>query len=85
MSASLIQLKQLIKQSSYLLANLSPKCEESSSSVSREEVDSSAEFVELAREIEPQTCGLQFDSDQSDTIHDELTQGKTEEPEESSS
>lgn len=34
-------------------------CGESSSSVSREEVESSAEFVELARGIEPPTCGLQ--------------------------
>ena len=32
---------------------------ESSSSVSRKEVESSAEFVELARGIEPPTCGLQ--------------------------
>ena len=32
---------------------------ESSSSVSRKEIESSAEFVELARGIEPPTCGLQ--------------------------
>ena len=33
---------------------------QSSSSASREEVDSSVEFVELARGIEPPTCGLQI-------------------------
>src|SRR4029079_7292703 len=33
--------------------------EESSGSASRKEVESSAEFVELARGIEPPTCGLQ--------------------------
>jgi len=32
---------------------------ESSSSVSRKEVESSAEIVEMARGIEPPTCGLQ--------------------------
>jgi hypothetical protein len=32
---------------------------ESGSAVSRKEVESSAEFVELARGIEPPTCGLQ--------------------------
>ncbi len=33
--------------------------EESSSPASRKAVDSSVEFVELARGIEPPTCGLQ--------------------------
>jgi hypothetical protein len=32
---------------------------ESSSAVSRKEVESSVEFLELARGIEPPTCGLQ--------------------------
>ena len=36
---------------------------ERSSSVSRKEVESSVEFVELARGIEPPTCGLQIATD----------------------
>ncbi len=36
---------------------------ESRSVVNRKEVDSSAEVVELARGIEPPTCGLQIETD----------------------
>ena len=42
-----------------LTVTLAESIGESSGSASRKEVESSAEFVELARGIEPPTCGLQ--------------------------